>query len=156
MYLTTLLLTSPWHAFNIWSVSREEFLEFKLRHGNCSTITIAIDSTLKCDSGFPLLAFLIGKDRTDLQHIYFPIYSSYSISLLVINLRLWLEDHKAASKSRILGDRQSRDSRMTDTYQRWNLFSRCLMTKLTLILTLNDLHDAQPDPSRPSRSLNWP
>ena len=44
-------------------------------------------------------------------------------------------DRQATSKSRILEDC---DFRTTAMYQRWNLFSMSLMTKLTLTLTPTD------------------
>jgi len=49
-------------------------------------------------------------------------------------------DRQTASKSQILGDRQSLDSRTTAVYWRLNFFSMSLIT--SRILTLTDPHDA--------------
>ena len=75
---------------------------------------------------------------------------------IYIELMLWLRDCQAASKSRIQGDRQSCDSKTAAAYWRWNLFSMSLVTKLTLILTLNNPHNTKPGRNRPSQRLNRP
>jgi len=59
--------------------------------------------------------------------------------------RLRLADRQSAFESQIPADRQSRSSRTTCVWQTlsgirsWNL---CLMTKIAIILTISDPHDA--------------